>query len=62
MGQRGQDYSAWVAQELEKHSDTDIAWDRWYCECGVRLRGGHTELAAHRRQVEQELREESIRG
>jgi hypothetical protein len=51
-----------VAEELKKHSDTDFAWDKWYCECGFRLRRGYTELAAHQKDIERKLREETTRG
>jgi len=56
------DIEARVARELRKHSDTEISWDKWYCECGVRLRGGYTELAAHQREVERNMREGLNRG
>lgn len=51
-----------VAQELKKHCDTEYSWGKWYCECGLRLRSGYTQLAAHQREVEQKLREEAPRG
>lgn len=51
-----------VARELRKHSDVDFAWGKCYCECGFRLRSGHTEFGTHRREVERKLREESNRG
>ena len=56
------DLEARVARELKRHSDTEISWDKWFCECGFRLRGGYTEFAAHQREVEQKLREEPRRG
>lgn len=60
--ERGADFEARVAQELRKHSDVDYSWGKWYCECGDRLRNGHTEFAAHQKEVEQKLREEAPRG
>jgi hypothetical protein len=56
------DLEARIAQELKNHEDPDFSWGKWYCSCGVILRGGHTQMVAHRKEVERRLRGESAHG
>ncbi|MFF2029514.1 hypothetical protein [Arthrobacter sp. NPDC058192] len=60
--ERGEEREDQIAQELKKHSDVEYVWGRWYCECGVKFRSSHTELAAHRDAVERKLRGDVSRG
>lgn len=60
--ERGAELEARVAQELKKHNEPEYSWDKWYCQCGFRLRSGYAELATHQGDVEQKLRAELNRG